>query len=169
MKTLVKEYIFDKTNKTITFAGSLYPESLEEILLVTNVTTGDIIYNFADKLRGGSFSNKVLSLVFNTSSMNNSDNLQIFIESNDYQQDVLAMFSSLLKSTSYAKDAADRMRTIVDGGSLTIYTRASGTPLNGSSEPWYSATSWNGVDGREQLMELSNVALIQSMQRWVKS
>ena len=43
----VGNYTFDKTNKTITFlsTGTL---SLEQILLITNVTDNIIIYNFAD-------------------------------------------------------------------------------------------------------------------------
>lgn len=80
MKVAVKNYTFDKTAKTITFTdyGSI---RLDSILLIVNVTTGNtIIYNFADNSRGGTVATNVLTLAFDTSSMNNTDKLLIFYE-----------------------------------------------------------------------------------------
>lgn len=79
MKILVGNYTFDKTAKTVTFTD-LASISLERVLIITNVTSGDIIYNFADSSKGGSVSTNVLTLDFNTSAMSDSDSLQIFYE-----------------------------------------------------------------------------------------
>jgi hypothetical protein len=50
------------------------------MLLVTNVTSNTIIYNFADNSLGGVVLGNVLTLNYNTTIMNNADNLQIFYE-----------------------------------------------------------------------------------------
>ncbi|MES9681801.1 hypothetical protein ABWK22_02550 [Gottfriedia acidiceleris] len=168
MKTLVKDYIFDKTNKRVIFTG-ITPDSLEEILLITNVSTGDIIYNFADKLRGGTLAGNVLTLIFDTSKMKDDDKLQIFIESDDYNQSLIRILASMGRSVNYARDSGDRLRTIVDSGSLSIYNRNSSAQINGSYEQFYSAGSWSAVDAREQLAEQNKSAVMTRMQRWTRS
>ena len=77
MKTLVTTYTFDPIAKTITFAE---PYALEQMLLVTNVTTNAIIYNFADPAMGGSITGSVLTLDFDTTAMSAGDKLQIFVD-----------------------------------------------------------------------------------------
>lgn len=79
MKNLITNYTFSAASRQITFTGysSL---SLNQILLVTNVSRNTIIYNFADPLAGGSITTNVLTLSADTTSMSNSDSLQIFID-----------------------------------------------------------------------------------------
>jgi hypothetical protein len=169
MKTLVEDYIFDKDNGRVIFTGSTLPSTLEELLLITNVSTGDIIYNFADKLRGGTLSNNVLTLTCDTTKMSNSDRLQIFIDSDQYQDTVIMMLSNIFKSANFARDVNDRLRIIMDNNPmLYTYMRNSGTAMAGSTEGWYSNGSWNVVDAREQLMSIQNQVIIAKMQRWVK-
>jgi hypothetical protein len=167
MKTLIEDYSFNKATKQITFTGRTKPAVLEEILLITNVTTGDILYSFADKLRGGSLAGNVLTLVFDTTNMSNTDRLQIFIDSDERQDDVIMMMASLLKAVNFSRDAADRMRVIMDNNPmLYTYMRNSGASMPGSTEGWYSASSWNTVDAREQLMTTNNIVVNQRMGRW---
>ena len=80
MKVLVHPYSFDKANRRITFTS--YPSiSLENVLLITNVKTNDIIYNFSSSTLGGSLASySVLQLDFDTTSMANTDPLQIFYD-----------------------------------------------------------------------------------------
>src|ERR1700728_4255875 len=90
MKTLVTAYTFDKVAKTVTFTG-FGTISLSNILLITNTTSNTIIYLFSDPALGGTVSTNVLSLTFNTSSMSNTDVLQIFydvnvLDSNNYME-----------------------------------------------------------------------------------
>lgn len=79
MKNLITNYTFSAASRQITFTGysSL---TLNQILLITNVSRNTIIYNFADPAAGGSISTNVLTLSANTTSMSNSDSLQIFID-----------------------------------------------------------------------------------------
>ena len=79
MKTLVTNYTFSAAAKQITLTD--YPSiKLDQILLITNVTDNVIIYNFADPTAGGTLTGNVLTLLYNTTSMSDSDRLQIFIE-----------------------------------------------------------------------------------------
>lgn len=169
MKTLITDYAFNKTTKQVIFLGRDYPKSLEEVLLITNVTTGDIIYNFADKLRGGSIDSNVLTLIFDTTKMSDTDNLQIFIESNVYQEDVIKMMTTILKTVNFARDPADRMRMVMDNNPmLYTYMRNSGTAMAASTETWYSVGSWNTVDARDQLMSINNTNMMNRIGRWVR-
>lgn len=79
MKTLITNYSFNATSGTVTFLDYLRI-SLDSILLITNVNTNTIIYNFAGIGKGGSVSGNVLTLDFNTSAMSNSDPLQIYYD-----------------------------------------------------------------------------------------
>jgi len=77
MKLRPTTYTFDASAKTIACDGFT---SLEAIQLITNVTDNIIIYNFADSTKGGSLSGTTLTLAFNTTSMADTDKLQILIE-----------------------------------------------------------------------------------------
>ena len=82
MKKLIENYTFNPTTKEIVFLDYTTID-LERILIVTNVTINTIIYNFANSLQGGSIDGNVLTLNCNTSSMNNTDKLQIYYETID--------------------------------------------------------------------------------------
>ena len=79
MKTLVTNYTFSASAKQVTLTD--YPSlKLDQILLITNVTDNIIVYNFADPTAGGTLAGNVLTLLYNTTSMSDSDRLQIFID-----------------------------------------------------------------------------------------
>ena len=74
---IVKNYTFNAVAKTVT---SIDFSSIEIILSILNVTTGDIIYLPNNPNKGGTLSNGVLTLDYNTTSMSDTDKLQIIIE-----------------------------------------------------------------------------------------
>lgn len=76
-KKIVTSYTFDASAKTINSADFTL---LEKIQLITNVTDQVIIYNFADTAKGGSLSGTTLTLEYDTTSMDDADKLQIFID-----------------------------------------------------------------------------------------
>jgi hypothetical protein len=80
MKILFEDYTFNASAKQIRF-NTTSVIGLEQLLIITNVTDNIIIYNFADPAAGGTISNNVLTLDYNTVSMSNTDSLQIFIDS----------------------------------------------------------------------------------------
>lgn len=110
-------YAFDKTAKTVTFSGLRQSITLSNILLITNVTANTIIYNFADSTKGAvSFNNNVLTLDYDTSSMANTDVLQIFLDlpSNEESlHDLLRRMNKLLESNAVV-DNRLRQRVTID-------------------------------------------------------
>jgi hypothetical protein len=79
MKKLVSNYSFNAAAKQVTLADYTTID-LESLLLITNVTSNTIVYNFAGQGKGATISGNVLTLDFDTTLMSNSDNLQIFID-----------------------------------------------------------------------------------------
>ena len=110
-------YSFDKTAKTVTFSGLRQSITLSNILLITNVTANTIIYNFADSTKGAvSFNNNVLTLDYDTSSMANTDVLQIFLDlpSNEESlHDLLRRMNKLLESNAVV-DSKLRQRVTIE-------------------------------------------------------
>lgn len=88
-KLQVGTYRFDASEQIVYIQGNVQPE---KFLLITNITDNTIIYNFADPSLGfaGKFYNQTndeteFSLVYNTTSMSDTDVLQIFTDM-DYQE-----------------------------------------------------------------------------------
>jgi len=77
MKKIVRDYTFNAAAQTVTANDFT---SLKKIALITNVTTNDIIYNFAGTGKGGSIAGNVLTLDFDTTAMSDSDELRIDVE-----------------------------------------------------------------------------------------
>lgn len=75
-------YTFDPQVKKIGFTG-VGSLTLDQILLITNSVTGNIIYNFADPTAGGTLNNNVLTLEYDTTSMSATDPLSIIINYGD--------------------------------------------------------------------------------------
>jgi hypothetical protein len=78
----IGSYTFNKTAKTVTITG-VSALTLEQILLIINATSNQIIYQHTYPDFGGTINNNVITLDCDTSTMNNSDNLYIAIESNN--------------------------------------------------------------------------------------
>ena len=77
--TLIKDYVFDASAKTITF--SAFAEiDISRILTITNVTDNIIVYNFASDTTGGTAATNVLTLTYDTTAMADADNLQIYYD-----------------------------------------------------------------------------------------
>ena len=86
-KSIVGNYTFDASAKTVTIDRNVHEEKL---LLITNIDDNIIIYNFSDSSKGitsktyNSTTNQTtFTLQFDTSLMSDTDRLQIFIESEE--------------------------------------------------------------------------------------
>ena len=100
-KKLAYNYKFDASALTVTISGYY---TLRKLVLICNVTDGAIIYNFADSAAGATVSynditdETTISLVYNTTSMSDSDELQILIE--DGQDTKIDAGESLIDPTA---------------------------------------------------------------------
>lgn len=117
MKVLLQDYVFNAATKQIIF-NTTDVVRLEQLLVITNVTDNIIIYNFADAAKGGSIANNVLTLTFDTTSMSDSDSLQIFLEiqmnpSTDESVVLLRRLVQLLTPVA-TQDSLQRQRVAVE-------------------------------------------------------
>lgn len=69
-------YSFDASLKQVTLSG-VTTVSIEQFLLIVNLTTQDIIYSPVKAGKGGTVSGSVITLDFDTTSMNDADELQV--------------------------------------------------------------------------------------------
>ena len=82
-KSLLFDFTFDASAKTVTIKGNHHQRRL---LMITNTTDNVIIYNFADSTKTGTFSydaaldQTTITLNHDTTSMSDTDSLQIFEE-----------------------------------------------------------------------------------------
>jgi hypothetical protein len=159
MKTLVKNYTFNKSLKQVTISN-IAELDIEQVLLITNVTANVIIYNFADPLAGGYTTGNVLVLDFDTASMSDTDKLQIFLDIPNYQDletladvlvagmsGILTQLQSMKKSQGMA-DVGGRVRTVAEGGSVaissgTVTTVSNIASVGGFAGNLYVATQTN--------------------------
>lgn len=87
------EYTFDASAKTITFTNEIL---LRHLLLVTNLSSNNIIYNFACDGFGGTLSNNILTLEYDTTSMSTTDLLSVIVYKEDPLEDPIEETNSLL-------------------------------------------------------------------------
>jgi hypothetical protein len=134
----VGSYTFNPGAKTVTFSNLQQALTLANILLITNTTANTIIYNFADPTTGAiSFNNNILTLDYDTSSMNSSDILQIYVDVESYEESLhtlLRRMNKILESNSVV-DLQQRQRITIDAlrTSATATTDLTGTiPVSGT-------------------------------------
>lgn len=74
-------YTFSAANKTITFSNDYIGMSLSDVTYITNIKSGvaTVIYDPFDATKGGVLNGLVLTLAYNTTSMGNTDPLQIIV------------------------------------------------------------------------------------------
>ena len=137
MKVLFQDYTFTPSLKQIRF-NTTDTVTLENVLLITNVSTNTIIYNFANPAQGGTITSNVLTLTYDTTGMSSSHKLQIFLDlkgspaTENTLQDVKEQTALLKRIAKIADslavvDGAQRQRVTIDAitGGLTLGTVSS--------------------------------------------
>lgn len=169
MKKLITNYQFDSTNKTVKLLD-YSSVSLENILLITNVSSNTILYNFASPGFGADVTGNTITLDYDTTSMLNTDVLQIFyedLEESPATEETLSLFRRILRvlQSNATVDSADRQIVrvaTVDGGNINI------TGINGGNITTVQNANVNGfnsVDTRYLLMDESRNAYANHVRR----
>ena len=155
MKELVTTYVFSASANTITSTSF---NSLESILLITNVSRNAILYNFADNTLGGSLVGNVLTLAKDCSGMSDADLLQIFIDTpnTDFEYLNALLASGLaeivhqlqsIRNDGGMADAAGRVRVAIESGSVgisgTVATLTNLTNIGGQNGGLYLINGMN--------------------------
>lgn len=118
----VGSYIFDPANNKVIFRNLETDINLDNILLITNVTANTVIYNFASSTNGAaSFNGTELVLDYNTTSMNATDVLQIYLDVKSEGNMLLRrIVAALLAPLGYDKTLQRfRNTAILESGTLT--------------------------------------------------
>lgn len=165
MKSLITDYIFDPVNKAIVFTG--YEKiNLERVLIITNVKTNIIIYNFASPSSGGKVvNNNVLKLNYDTSTMNSTDPLQIYydtdtiVSTEDTQSDIYELLYSLYSVT---KDLSAILLTLSGGAVRTSIVNSPTVAISGTPTVSVTGTvgsninSMNGLPAQNLVINSQN-------------
>jgi hypothetical protein len=156
MKLLFENYTFDAAAKQITF-NTAEEVTLNRVLIITNVTDNVIVYNFADPNKGGTISDNVLTLNYDTTTMSNSDSLQIFLDLNGQaaSEDAIVLLRRIVQllTPSATQDSNNRQRINVETGTIAI---SSGTVTTVSTTTTLNQLA--GVDARFQLVDWARTA-----------
>jgi hypothetical protein len=126
MKLLVDNYTFDPVAKTVTF-NEYTTLNHASLLLITNVTVGAMIYNFAKAAQVVTIAGNVVTLnpSVNTTGMSATDDLQIFYEdpsanaATDESIVLLRRIAKLLEPLA-TQDGATRQRIAIDASTVTL-------------------------------------------------
>lgn len=150
MKIKLDNYIFNPVAKTVTFTDYASLD-LSDVILITNVTDGTIIFNFASPNLVGSVAANVLTLNYDTTAMSSTDKLAIYLDdaytpSSDEALVLLRRMVKLLEPIA-VQDSQQRQRVTVE--SMTGATLSAVTNINNLS----NITGYGGVDPRYQFID----------------
>ncbi len=140
MKTLISNYTFNPTTKAVALLDYTTID-LAGLLLITNVRTNQIIYNFADPAFGGTTSGNTLILTTATTGMSATDKLQIFYDNGKVPasettlqslEDMLSYLKVIVQNTKVlsTQDTVQRQRTVVEN-SVNINGTVTALPAYG--------------------------------------
>jgi hypothetical protein len=166
MKIRLTGATFDASEKTITHT-SFSDVGLAGIQLITNVTDGVIIYNFADSAKGGTLATDTLTLDHDTTAMDDADDLMILVEDGTTTQPVSGTVTAELGATDNAVlDAIAASVASIDTDATTIIgyvdgieTAIASTNTKLDTIITNTADTETGVDGLETLITSTNTKL----------
>lgn len=123
MKTQITNYTFDASEKKITFSDYTTIR-LDSVLLITNVTDNVIIYNFADSTKGGTVATNVLTLTYNTATMDDTDKLMIYYDDSDVVPATTHLQETLYSLTETIQELIQRLAPLGGAMANTAQLRA---------------------------------------------
>jgi hypothetical protein len=121
-------YTFNAGAKTITFGANYSTIALSDILYVLNAKSGTatVIYDPTDAAKGGTYAGRTLTLNYDTTSMSNSDPLQIIIAEGDVGSQIndlavtLRQYLMAIQNPPYVQSGSAQVN--VTGGTLPTVT-----------------------------------------------
>lgn len=75
---------------------------------------------------------------------------------------------NILRAVTFAKDSADRVQVVVQNQpGMSVYnSNTSTSAVAGGSPAYHTANTWNVVDGRVEIQELSQQNFQMTRSRW---
>ena len=103
------KYTFDASTKTVTFTDLIDENKL---LLITNITDNQIIYNFGCPKYKGTLSGRVLTLEYDTTLMSDGDTLQVTMNVDTDASDTIThdLLDTLRKQTEVQDEMLEQLQ-----------------------------------------------------------
>lgn len=174
MKRMITNYAFDKTAKTVTLLDYTAID-LESLLLITNVTDGAIIYNFADPASGATVTDNVITLEYDTTAMDDNDKLQIYFDDPEYQPTSYTQQTDIKDLTEALLDTAEQLafltnvrgissdlRVTLLGGALSTLSTVTTVTTVTTVSNIANITSIGGLSTVPMLQNIQNQTAVQS-------
>lgn len=125
------DYTFNASAKTVTFSANYSSLALSDILYILNTKSGTatVIYDPTVAAKGGTYAGRTLTLAHDTTSMSNSDPLQIIIAEGDVASAIndlavtLRRYLMAIENPPYVQ--AGTAQVNVTGGTLAGVTTVS--------------------------------------------
>jgi len=155
---IIDKYSFNPLTKEITFLDNA-DVKIEGLQLITNLNRGAVIYQFNEQTKGGMLIGNVLTLNYDTSTMQNSDVLQIIYSppSNGFYNRMLALLDQIWRACVrpewlVALSTGKALRVTFDTNSnLNTVTSVTTVTTVNTCGVLTNLTNLNGMDSRELL------------------
>jgi len=164
MKRMITNYTFDKAAKTVTLLDYTAID-LESLLLITNVTDGTIIYNFADPAAGATVTDNVITLEYDTTAMDDNDKIQIYFDDPEYQPTSYTQQTDIKDLTEAILDTAEQLAFLTNVRGIASDLRV--TLLGGALSTLATVTTVTTVSNIANITSiggLSTVPMLQNIQ-----
>lgn len=125
-KMLIPNYSFDASEKKVTLSDYSAID-IERLLMITNMTDNIIIFVFNDATKGGTAATNVVTLTYDTTSMSDSDDLQIFYDVIPATGTSTSVASSATNVTLLAANSARVGATIHNDSTAILYLKLGAT------------------------------------------
>ena len=126
MKKLIETYSFDASERKVTLTN-YNPIVLDRLLMITNVTDNIIIYVFNDPAKGATVATNVVTLTYDTTSMDDADKLQIFYDDVPATGTTTSVASSATNVTLLAANASRFGAMIFNDSTAILYVKFGAT------------------------------------------
>ena len=141
MKIKLDNYTFNPVAKTVTFTDYASLD-LSDVILITNVTDGTIIFNFASPNLVGSVAANVLTLNYDTTAMSSTDKLAIYLDDSytPASDEALVLLRRMVKLMEplAVQDSAQRQKVNVEViSNISTVTTVSNIGLLAGIDPRY--------------------------------
>jgi hypothetical protein len=146
----IEGYTFNPTLKQIKFPDNVELRK-ESLIIITNVTSNVIIYQFTEPTLGGTINGQTLTLTYNTAAMAATDSLQIiYKETGRGNQDVVIhQLLDMIAAPDYViplSNGVRYMRSFIDSNSVIGTVTAVTTLAN--------QTSIGGLPAQEMILDV---------------
>ncbi|MEQ1788841.1 MAG: hypothetical protein ABL857_00205 [Rickettsiales bacterium] len=150
---IIDKYSFNPLTKEITFLDNA-DVKIEGLQLITNLNRGAIIYQFNEQTKGGVLASNVLTLNYDTSTMQSSDILQIIYSppAGGFFNRMLALLDQIWRATARPEwlvplSTGKALRTVFDANSSLNAVTTVTTVTTCSTVS--NLTNFNNIDSRE--------------------